>query len=575
MTAHAPRMLLLLLLVVLAELASLARGQRMTLGCDGEDELLGNLRWLRNVCTEEGESFADTDTLVPSTVATAGCAQAVRRVAGDCGGLLARSAWFSERKKALDAAAAEASELPYEPVGQERHVADPAVTVVHDCGAIIDDGFAQFPTVYSGLSRIAIDVGPSRGFVRLDFEDLTLDAKKNDNLRLYSDANENDEVAVILPGDLPLAMPAAVAVAGSEVHLLLVSDGADSRTSLRATVSCMCEDSTDFVDTDGDGCSAFAVGGTKHPHCTSMLEPTNDQARDNCPLACGACEVDPCMAMPCAHGGTCTPGAGATCAGSDLTERAAAVTRECCDEPTEDCSSGQPATCNAGCAMVLISYFQDCHEALLANSPDVLEAVSTAVKQCSYMPLYQCSCATGWSGDNCMQATVPPHPTPPATALPDGFDESYTITGCAIPAHCGRFWRVAAHCTDTTSSVGNCPGQDSANGNTDPTLCDGAPVYQKPQGERSGEGGGPVLYRWFDGQGGTRWFVGPADALENCNGSGDYLDSAAIVDQPGSAPTSTGYSSGKGWIDYGASSPGYGAPIHIAAGGGGDSSNGH
>ena len=30
------------------------------------------------------------------------------------------------------------------------------------------------------------------------------------------------------------------------------------------------------------------------------------------------------------------------------------INTECCDEPTEDCSSGYPATCNEGCAAVLL-----------------------------------------------------------------------------------------------------------------------------------------------------------------------------------------------------------------------------
>ena len=41
---------------------------------------------------------------------------------------------------------------------------------------------------------MAIDVGPSRGSLVLDFETLTLDETANDNLRLYSDADENDEM---------------------------------------------------------------------------------------------------------------------------------------------------------------------------------------------------------------------------------------------------------------------------------------------------------------------------------------------------------------------------------------------
>ena len=51
------------------------------------------------------------------------------------------------------------------------------------------------------------------------------------------------------------------------------------------------------------------------------------------------------------------------CKTSDLADRADAVTRECCDEPTEDCSSGEPASCNPGCAAVLVPYYLDCREA--------------------------------------------------------------------------------------------------------------------------------------------------------------------------------------------------------------------
>ncbi len=48
----------------------------------------------------------------------------------------------------------------------------------------------------------------------------------------------------------------------------------------------------------------------------------------------------------------------------DLTSRAQAVNDECCDEPTEDCSSGVPASCNAGCAAMVLPFFSDCFTAL-------------------------------------------------------------------------------------------------------------------------------------------------------------------------------------------------------------------
>ena len=39
---------------------------------------------------------------------------------------------------------------------------------------------------------------------------------------------------------------------------------------------------------------------------------------------------------------------------------------ECCEEPTEDCGSGAPATCNNRCAAVLVPYYEDCEATLLA-----------------------------------------------------------------------------------------------------------------------------------------------------------------------------------------------------------------
>ena len=63
--------------------------------------------------------------------------------------------------------------------------------------------------------------------------------------------------------DFPLAAP--IDIPGSVAFLLLVSDGGTSRTSLRATVECVCEDSARFEDAEGDGCLAYAQGsGTKH-----------------------------------------------------------------------------------------------------------------------------------------------------------------------------------------------------------------------------------------------------------------------------------------------------------------------
>ena len=66
--------------------------------------------------------------------------------------------------------------------------------------------------------------------------------------------------------------------------------------------------------------------------------------------------------MPNGSGGGKQPErAGDTC--GDLASRVDSLNGECCDEANEDCSSGQPATCNAGCAAVLLPFFTDCSEA--------------------------------------------------------------------------------------------------------------------------------------------------------------------------------------------------------------------
>ena len=64
----------------------------------------------------------------------------------------------------------------------------------------------------------------------------------------------------------------------------------------------------------------------------------------------------------CDAGGGDLPGGDDAC--GDLTARTKAVTDECCDEPTEDCSSGRPSTCNTGCAAVLLPFFEQCSKEL-------------------------------------------------------------------------------------------------------------------------------------------------------------------------------------------------------------------
>ena len=115
-----------------------------------------------------------------------------------------------------------------------------------------------------------------------------------------------------------------------------------------------------------------------------------------------------------------------------------------------------------------------------------------------------------------------------------------------------------------TGSGARCPGGASAHGNADPTLCDGAPVYQKG----GAGGGGPVLLRWYDGGSGTQWLVASdADvALATCYYTPGvlYLESDSNPQPLGSAPTAPAYSAG-GWSEV---SPNGNRPIRVTAGGG-------
>lgn len=383
-------------------------------------------------------------------------------MANDCGALMDSSPWFASRKVALDAAVESAADLPAAD-GSTRHIADPSLTAVHTCGAVLDDGFTLFPAVQTGQSRVTIDVGPSHGHLRFEFDHLTLDAKKNDNLRLYSDVYMTNQILMVQHADLPLGV-ASVDFVGSQATLLLISDGAGSRTSLGMTVKCVCEDSATFLDTDGDGCDAYRDrSGAKHKRCASLLPPTDEQARAACPLACGACNADPCGesgGSPCQNGGSCARGDGATCTAQNMASRAADVHAECCDEPTEDCSSGQPASCNAGCAAVLLPYYQDCR-AVLADDAQILAAVESAVQTCASTPIYTCSCMKGWDGDNCEVQVLPTFSVTsgPCTTTADGScfrspnfpDEYGALEDCEVAVVSGAgFARATAFETEST-----------------------------------------------------------------------------------------------------------------------------
>jgi hypothetical protein len=148
---------------------------------------------------------------------------------------------------------------------------------------------------------------------------------------------------------------------------------------------------------------------------------------------------------------------------------------------------------------------------------------------------------------------------PCRTQRPDLSDyaDSYTLRGCHDDRYCGVFARAEAHCA--VGSGARCPGGASAAGNADPTLCDGAPVYQN--------GDGKVLLRLSEHGGDTRWWVNPSHALGDCafldrfGTDGDYCPRSDLnPGRPGYAPTAPAYGQ---W-----STTMYHESISVVAGGG-------
>jgi hypothetical protein len=137
-----------------------------------------------------------------------------------------------------------------------------------------------------------------------------------------------------------------------------------------------------------------------------------------------SCEVDQCKTIDCGPNGTCKRGvcdclAGVfgprcdlstppeappppppvettppppptTCATvDDFAALVAAITAECCDEPSEMCEDGYPTTCNRGCAAVLLPARTSCEEGFLAGGGPfkaILDALDQAAAACSPPP---------------------------------------------------------------------------------------------------------------------------------------------------------------------------------------------
>ena len=89
----------------------------------------------------------------------------------------------------------------------------------------------------------------------------------------------------------------------------------------------------------------------------------------------------------------------------NLEGRTSEMNYECCDEPEEDCSSGRPSTCNAGCAQLLLPFFSDCGSLLGKAAGDYEDVVALCHQalpdwtrgQQPKQPSAAIDCAGAWS----------------------------------------------------------------------------------------------------------------------------------------------------------------------------------
>jgi hypothetical protein len=508
----------------------LGRAGTLPISCDDPSELTDGLDYVQKVCTQTGESFSSPYNPIPISCTSSACKVAVGRVSRDCGPLLSGDSWFAATKGFLDAAVTACAPTPAPATTNSLDHSSPPYIV--SCTGELSGRAGGSGSNYD--QEATIDAGPSGGKASLNFGTLVL--ADGDILTAY-DGPKCDIDTPWLAQLRGTAIPAAPLVSsGRFMCVKLVTNKQSAASSFSAEVSCRCQDSVKWSAT-ARNCTAFAQGapGSLFETCekqagqalaTGTIVPDSRgiirtlDAKEACPLACGAC--DACSSFPCQNGGTCTATGTAhlqkgTCATAEMGSSTAAINAQCCGADDADCAGGLPTSCDAGCAATFLPFWASCGSAMQgAADYSGVVALCEARIAAEQGTAYQCACEAGWSGVNCDHSTG-------CDSSPCGAHGSCVAQGAEHTCTCEAGY-LGEHCA-SSFTVSGCQ-LASLNGVFIKTthVCNGKPTYQKDDNG--------VL---FLPNGSPHWAIGPTQDAVDCQIKGKVLDRGSCEASPDGA----------------------------------------
>eukprot|EP01049_Picozoa_sp_SAG25_P000964 SAG25_NODE_37_length_19691_cov_19.319467_4_plen_535_part_00 len=486
-------------LLFLLLLSSLARAQQphIKVSCDALPELNDYLAWVRGACEQTHETFADAVTPFPSTCSSFGCATAVQRFDDDCSAFLATSAFFATYISLLRTVrvACAGAHGP----ASEHAVQQGPFPVITSCSGSVTDGAGNYGSNWD--RRAIIDAGPGRK-VRLSFD--LLQMAPGDFVEIFDGPDQGNRrwTQHRIGGVLQLsAKPGSAVTSSGRFCLVQMTTDANSHgaSGFSFGMSCVCEDSAEWIDAAGRHCARYGGGGLA---CGAGLE-TRPQGsvpstglvlsvEEACPLACGACatpepepepETDPCASAPCQHGGMCSVSDGlggghrrvqdGQCTLAQFSAQVPALNGVCCDDPGETCSGGLPTSCDVECATVFLPLVDSCGNVLSQFLQP--NAQQSLVAQCQASQSlvargdgsYQCACVGGWRGLQCENPTGCEHSPcgPHGTCTADGGSHHCTCEAGWSGTNCDhKTLKCCSTCPSSycrgCSSSCHCSGDD-------------------------------------------------------------------------------------------------------------------